>query len=241
MLISHRKQFIFIKTIKTSGTSVEVYFEPYCMPEGEWEFSHAREQYVSQEGIIGCRGFNKYKKYEWRNHMSATEIKNKIGNEIWNSYVKFTVVRNPFEKIASQFYRQRNLAYSQKDTIKKKLSKQARKLRNKSIPRDHLLDSNIARAFKNWVLSGGGGNLTRFYMIDNQVCIDFFIKQENLISDIEKVCNLLDIPFEPERLPQLKKTQNKPDLKTLYDNELIEFVEKKFQHEIEYFNYDFPD
>ena len=37
MLISHRKQFIYTKTYKTAGTSVEVYFEPYCMQEGEWK------------------------------------------------------------------------------------------------------------------------------------------------------------------------------------------------------------
>lgn len=35
MLISHRKRFIFTKTAKTAGTSVESYFEQYCMPEGE--------------------------------------------------------------------------------------------------------------------------------------------------------------------------------------------------------------
>jgi hypothetical protein len=29
MLVSHRKKFIFVKTGKTAGTSVEVFFEKY--------------------------------------------------------------------------------------------------------------------------------------------------------------------------------------------------------------------
>ena len=55
MLISHRKRFIYTKTVKTAGTSVESYFEPYCMREGEWSFSHSRAEYVSEAGIVGIR------------------------------------------------------------------------------------------------------------------------------------------------------------------------------------------
>jgi len=53
MLVSHKEEIHYTKTLKTAGTSVEVYFEPYCMPEGEWSFGHARAEYVSQAGIIG--------------------------------------------------------------------------------------------------------------------------------------------------------------------------------------------
>ena len=92
MLISHINQFIYTKTAKTAGTSVESYFEKFCMPEDEWEFSHARDEYVSKEGIIGYRG-NDARGKKWVNHMSALEIRNNIGNSIWNSYFKFCVIR----------------------------------------------------------------------------------------------------------------------------------------------------
>lgn len=58
MLISHRKKFIFTKTNKTAGTSIESYYERFCMPVGEWEESHAREEYISDTGVIGYRGSN---------------------------------------------------------------------------------------------------------------------------------------------------------------------------------------
>ena len=117
MLISHRKKFLYTKTKKTASTSVESYFEKYCMPEGQWTFSHAIEEYVSKEGIIGYRGKNRRNQI-WHNHMSAAKIRDKIGASIWNSYFKFTVVRNPFDKLISGFYMQerriRNYTIAQK-------------------------------------------------------------------------------------------------------------------------------
>ncbi|KPA10844.1 hypothetical protein MHK_008953, partial [Candidatus Magnetomorum sp. HK-1] len=47
MLVSHRHKFIYTKTFKTAGTSVESYFEPFCMNDGEWSRSHPRDQYIS--------------------------------------------------------------------------------------------------------------------------------------------------------------------------------------------------
>jgi hypothetical protein len=107
MLISHKKQFIYTKTIKTAGTSVESYFEKFCMPEGDWEFARTREEYVGKEGIIGYRGIEARGK-KWRNHMSAIEIRNNIGKAIWDSYFKFCVIRNPFDKLVSRFFFLRN-------------------------------------------------------------------------------------------------------------------------------------
>ena len=73
MLISHRKRFIYTKTVKTAGTSVEVYFEPWCLPENTWTFSHARDQTVCADGIIGYRGNNRGDS-SWWNHMPASLI-----------------------------------------------------------------------------------------------------------------------------------------------------------------------
>jgi hypothetical protein len=103
MLISLRKKFICTKTVKTAGTSVESYFEPYCMLEGEWQFSYGREEYVDQSGIIGYRGTVRKSK-TWTNHMSAEAIKELIGEKIWNSYFKFCVIQNPYDKLISAFH-----------------------------------------------------------------------------------------------------------------------------------------
>jgi len=102
MLISHRKQFIFFKTEKTAGTSVEVYFEKYCFPQGNYEYEEPRDEYINEEtGIIGPRGGDGRK---FNSHMPASEVKKIVPMSIWNSYYKFTIIRNPFDKIVSYFY-----------------------------------------------------------------------------------------------------------------------------------------
>jgi len=44
MLVSHLKKFIFIKSMKTASTSVEVYFERYCVADQNWVPQHHRDQ-----------------------------------------------------------------------------------------------------------------------------------------------------------------------------------------------------
>jgi hypothetical protein len=36
MLVSHQRKFIYTKTVKTAGSSVESYFEPYCISPEEY-------------------------------------------------------------------------------------------------------------------------------------------------------------------------------------------------------------
>lgn len=41
---------------------------------------------------------------QYYNHISSREIVSLVGEKIWNSYYKFTVERNPFDKVVSMFY-----------------------------------------------------------------------------------------------------------------------------------------
>ena len=54
MLVSHLYKFIFIKSLKTAGTSTEVFLEQYCI--SDIEESHWRGAIATEEGIIGKRG-----------------------------------------------------------------------------------------------------------------------------------------------------------------------------------------
>jgi hypothetical protein len=103
MLLSHQKKFIYTKAVKVAGTSVESYFERYCMPEGQWELSHGREETVSAVGIVGRR-WPKTGDATWHEHQSAANIKRLVGPEVWNTYFKFCCVRNPYEKVVSVYW-----------------------------------------------------------------------------------------------------------------------------------------
>jgi len=105
-LISHRFKFIYIKNRKVAGASVESFFGKYCItPKDEQHYTHSEvvDEVSSPFGVIGKRGAaGKYKTY-W-GHMPAIDIQKEIGKDLFRSYTKFCVVRNPWDKIVSEFW-----------------------------------------------------------------------------------------------------------------------------------------
>ncbi|MDH3315171.1 MAG: sulfotransferase family protein [Betaproteobacteria bacterium] len=239
MLVSHRKHFIFTKSLKTAGTSVESYFERYCMPDGEWQESHGRDEYVSEAGIIGCRRPNVSGSI-WYNHMSARRIRDLISQDIWDRYFKFTVVRNPFDKLISGFYffenDKQNYSYTQR------LKAFARQILDRGNPIDRVEGKTEIERFRCWIQKGGEIIDRDKYLIDGQECVDYFIRFENLHEGMKHVCDRLSIPFEPSRIPEFKKgiRHDRIQVRDYYDHETVQIVQKIYSWELERFGYDLP-
>jgi hypothetical protein len=240
MLISHRKRFIFTKTAKTAGTSVESFFEQYCMPAGEWRESHARDEYVSEAGIIGARGPGSVGR-SWFNHMSAQAMREQIGAETWDAYFKFTVVRNPFDKMISGFHmmEKRKLAY----TPLQKLKAVAKRVLDRGGPIDRVTGATDIERFRSWVAKGGAIPDNDKFLIDGKVCVDFFIRFEQLHDDIRQVCERLAIPFDPSFLPEFKKGMRHHQIavRDYYDAATEAAVRRLYAWEFERFGYRMPE
>lgn len=236
MLVSHRKRFIYTKTVKTGGTSVESYFEPYCMPEGTWSFAHERDETVTDAGIIGCRGVDKQGK-TWFNHMAAQRIKRKLGDRVWNDYFKFCVIRNPFDKLVSAFH-----FFEQRFQIEGKFPRTKRMNLDEAEFLKALEGKSLEERFRLWIAAGGGVDDRNKYVINGEICVDFFIRQERLVEDVAQVCDRLHLPFEPERIPQLKSGVRPGDrlLSDYYDAATVAKVEQDYALEINLFKYQPP-
>jgi hypothetical protein len=237
MLVSHRKRFIYTKTIKTAGTSVEVYFEPYCMPEGSWEFSHHREEHVSEAGIIGYRGPRQHRpQVQWWNHMSAAAIRERLGKEVWNSYFKFCVIRNPFDKAISVFHfakarRARWGAFQPRELVQRLKEWLARSS-----------SGDLKTQFKRWLTTGRLPQDHDQFLINGKVCVDYFIRQEALADGVRHVCEVLSVGFEPEKILRLKAS-SRPQGRTYadyYDADSVALVKKAYRFEVEQFGYPDP-
>lgn len=211
MLVSHRKAFIYTKTAKTASTSVESYFEPWCLPDGAWQFEHGREETVCDEGIIGYRGEETVGK-TWFNHMSCADIRQLLGGDLWQRYFKFAVIRDPFDKLLSGYFFQTRPEGSPQELI---------------------------AGFRRWVREGGAIVDRHTYTLEGEVCLDYFIRFEHLAEGVREVCERLGVPFDAERLPRLKAQfrERSIPLAEFYDRETLDRATDIYAFELDHFGY----
>lgn len=118
MIVSHRYRFIFVKTRKTAGTSLEVILSQLCgeedvvTPVDPPEAGHRPRNHrgrfdplpelrlgygfgVTLRDLLDARRF-------W-NHMPASRIRARLPPAVWRDYFTFTIERNPWDKTLSHF------------------------------------------------------------------------------------------------------------------------------------------
>lgn len=226
MLVSHRYKFLYTKTVKTGGTSVESYFERFCMPEGEWTLTQGREEYVSESGILGYRGKKIPNGCTWWNHMPAALIRQGVGEEIWASYFKFCVIRNPFDKAVSAFF----------------FFRKTRDDSNLPDPSEAGVLDGLRAEFEAWLETSTLPKDRDKYLIDGKFSLDDVIRYERLASDLERIGARLGLPYTPHALPTFKSGIRPKGIEvgSLYTDRSRSIVEDFYKFELEYFNYTFP-
>ncbi|GAB5376745.1 MAG: hypothetical protein AcusKO_32070 [Acuticoccus sp.] len=220
MLVSHRKKFIYLKTRKTGGTSVEVALEPFALPEGERaEADDTQTEMIETEaGIVGARS-RQASRSQYYNHMSAKHLSQMLPADVWSGYAKICNVRNPWDKVVSKFHW----------------------ARRKSPPQSR---EQAVTGFREWIATTKDfGEDIDIYTIDGELVADHVIRYQHLDADFAKVCEALDIPVEP--LPKYKakargRSERVPYV-DYYDDSARELVAKLFVREIEIFGWTFGD
>ncbi|MEO1300281.1 MAG: sulfotransferase family 2 domain-containing protein [Cyanobacteria bacterium J06636_16] len=182
MIISHEYKFIFLKTRKTAGTSIEIALSKFCDVNDIITPILGKDERKRQElGYRGPQNYNIplcfYQKADWINllkkrqpkqffnHAGANFIKANIKAEIWQNYFKFCFERNPFDKAISRYY------WSAREP-RPAISDYLEHLQTK-----FLSDWNI-------------------YTIENQIAVDFVGRYENLTDDLAIVAEKLGLPGE---------------------------------------------
>ena len=193
MILSHAHRFIFIKTAKTAGTSIEIALSKFLGPEDILTPTSSKDD--ADRRISGGRLPQNYRrtraqyspldfprlllqgvpKARFHKHMGATEIRSVISEEAWNSYFKFCVERNPWERAISLYY------WRKKAGLQETLGE--------FIASGALMDLRS----KGWDL----------YTIDGKIAVDRILRFEDLKSELEQVRQRLGLPG-PFDLPRAK-------------------------------------
>lgn len=218
MILSHRYRFIFLKTNKTAGTSIEIALSRFCGPDDIiTPISAADEELRRRAGGRGPQNFKVNGSPRYYNHMTAAELRERVSPEIWSSYFKFCVERNPWDRAISSYYH----VYSDE--------------KYESEPRPSLGD---------FIRSGGLNILKekgfRSYTIDGAVAVDQVVRFESLDDELELIRKRLGIP-EPLQLPRAKGAfrKDRRPYSQVFSPEDRKIVEELFADEIRLMGYRF--
>jgi hypothetical protein len=89
-MISHKHRCIFVHIPKTGGSSIEDVIWPRNRTEADlWMGFTSRYRNKYQTGGL--------------QHLLARQIRHEVGAEVFDTYFKFTFVRNPWDRAVSQF------------------------------------------------------------------------------------------------------------------------------------------
>ncbi|WP_121631366.1 sulfotransferase family 2 domain-containing protein [Tropicibacter alexandrii] len=215
-LVSHDHRFIFLKTRKTAGTSVEMYLQPFCTPPGtpveEWG-----EAIISDHGIVGQRLGRTGRsappppgavRDTWYSHHAAEDLKAQLPPKVWRRYEKITVVRNPFAKVLSGFF-WRNRGQTLSDHPDQLIPRFRKSVRDGNVSDDRKIV------------------FVRGWLRRDKFVPDTVLHAERLGPDLARLTERLGLESSRTSLPVTKSSGNKARVLPLtewYDDETADIV-----------------
>jgi hypothetical protein len=148
---------------------------------------------------------------------------------MWESYFKFSIARNPWDRTLSRFFWRHRGNPALKP--QKKLYHQL------GVPYD---DLTPARAlFLKFLREEEWETNDKFYIIDGELCVDFVVRYEHLSDDLDHVLKRVNLPSI--ELPRLKSGFRKGEhhYSEYYDDEGRNLVAERHQNDIRLFGYSF--
>lgn len=232
MIVSFPRQFIFIKTSKTAGTSLEIALSKYAAAEdiltpisAEDEVTRRKLGYPGPQNYLAPPGLLqklrlKEPEMKFFNHMRAAQIRETLGRELFDRYLKVAVVRNPYDMVVSRYFW------------------------------SHRKDPKASPAqFREWLSSRPKGLLKnrKITHIDGKSAVDFVIRFENFREDIPAFARKVGLPetLFDEFNATRAKSHYRPKLATTRDmfsgfDVGRAVVAEMFAEEIERFGYACP-
>ncbi len=224
MIVSYKHRFIFVKTVKTAGTSVEISLSRYCgkkdiitpIAEDDEKIRTRFNQYPRNYSGTIFFFLRKYlelkikgkpsRTQKFWNHMSATDIKKTVGSDIWESYFTFSIVRNPFDEVISRYFWHK-------------------KMHNIDLDLDTFIFKK-AHIGQNWDIISDG----------NLILLDYVARYEHLSEEIVKITKKVGIEFDgwmPSAKASIRK--NRENYKQLLSSEQIKFIKERAHNIFENF------
>ncbi|WP_019022752.1 sulfotransferase family 2 domain-containing protein [Thioalkalivibrio sp. ALE23] len=218
MLISYRKNFLFVHIAKTGGTSIRAALRPY-----RWGGWYSIPLWAASQVSQLTRPRHKLG-LKFPRHAKAIAAKEMLPEPVYRELFKCAIVRNPWDLQVSSWHHIRR----EKPEVLEGISTFGDFLRLKFDPErpyDYMLDTSA--------------ELQHEYIVDLQgrVIVDFIGRYENLHEDFATICQRIGIPT-PE-LPHLRRASERDDYRSYYDDTLAEMVAQHYRRDLDLLGYEF--
>ena len=207
MILSHKYRIIFVHIQKTGGnsiTSLVQKLDPDC-----WAYLALPEELHRTK------------------HCFATDIKRQIEPRVFDRYLKFCTVRNPYDRMISLYLKLTNNRRKGND-VKQAVTSRVRSFEEfLALPRNHPC-----------------GLFERFYVDqleymmnpDGTMLVDEVLRFENLERDFTRLAERVGLPT---RLPHLNKSRRRTDYRRYYNPNLRDIIRRRFDRDFDRFGYGF--
>ena len=226
MIVCHEHKFIFVKTRKTAGTSIETALSSFCGPSDViTSLSSEDEAARTKLGLRGMQNIHvpmiRYsisdiatlatlKRKRFHNHTPSSEVRKYLGQQIYSKYFVFCVERNPYDRAVSQYFF-KNRKFSEKP------------------PMPEFLKTLSTPSMSNWDV----------YTQKSQIAVDKVLRYENLEHDLNEVGNFLGLNIDISLIHAKSHTRtDRRNYREVIDSESRSIIEARCANEIKYFGYE---
>jgi hypothetical protein len=228
MIVSHKHRFIFLRSRKTGGTSLELALSAQC---GETDIiTTLNPMHDAERAAIGglqprntdvpiwrhrLRDWNLIRQGKGRRafwgHVEAPEMRAWLPRSVWQRYHKFAVERNPWDKAISLYW------WSFRDDPDRPTMLE-------------FFETAPQRVLSNLL----------FYSIDGVVVVDQVIRYESLAEEVTKLAALLGLE-SPLELPKAKSAirKDRRHYRDILGPAEREVIARRCAREIELLGYEF--
>ncbi|MBR9910204.1 MAG: sulfotransferase family protein [Gammaproteobacteria bacterium] len=215
-MIFHKHRLIFIHIPKCAGSSIGSFYS-----EGK-KFNWEEPDY---EYLYGwCPKRQIHLQHATAKQLLDTDL---ITEDIWNSYHKFTIIRNPWDRSYSDYMwimKDRNIRGSFKEYITKSgsFTEPLQNKHSKNYRGDHLIPQSD------------------FFATEGKYAVDYVFRFENLLESIKTINSCIQL----EKDFSIHEKRNKKRLghySLFYTNSKKRLVNRFFGVDIEKFGYQFED
>ena len=214
MIVSHEHGFVFMKTRKTAGTSVEIALSRVCGPGDV--ITPIVEDDEALRRAAGGRGPQHFEapplERKAFNHMPVSMVRRMLGRKRFESYFSFAIERNPWDAVVSLYH-----------------------WKYRSSEPGDFAEYVASEAVETFATKN-----QRIYRLDGRVAVDRVLRYESLAEELATVWSELGLPGSPD-LPHAK-AGSRPrgaSYRSYYDDASRERVAELFAAPIAELGYEF--